>query len=82
MKTDLECPICGRGMVTTKRVGGWSVDCKFMHPLVILENEVPCTYDYSYWNQKLYPTSRDAIAAHKKFRKYLDCIGSVGDEVV
>ena len=70
-------------MVTTKRIGGWSVDCKHAYKITaVLEGQVPCAYDYYYWNAKLYETSREALDAHKKFRKYLDCIGSIGDEVV
>ena len=66
---DLLCPDCGRQMETTSRRGGWSVDCQFMSPLCIIDNDEPCDFDYYKWNPSLHKTEEDAIQAHVTLRE-------------
>jgi len=67
---EISCPDCGRPMETTLRNGGWTVDCQYMSPLVIIEGDEHCEgFDYYYWNSILYPTEEEAIDAHVALRE-------------
>lgn len=55
------CMYCNRKAVLTERIGGWTVDCYFSHPIHCVENNEGWCDAWEISGSPLFETPNDAI---------------------